>query len=204
MNMSLKAACAAAAISLISAAHAAQTGPFFSVSAGGNIVDDFDLGGGSHFELDPGFRFDGSVGYNFYANPAVVMGAAFEVGFMFNAIDEQVAPNGTTTPIDGDLYQNPFLAKLTFRFLPDQPFNPFLSIGGGGVYTATEVRRIGGTPTFLEGDEVDAAVQGSAGVKFRLNDTMNVGLAYKCLVAFPDGYDEVINHSFLAAFSMSF
>jgi hypothetical protein len=47
-------------------------------------------------------------------------------------------------------------------------------------------------------------VQGGAGLKYAFDDKRAVGLAYKCLVAFPDGFNNVINHSILAAFSMSF
>jgi hypothetical protein len=204
MNTAFKAGCMALGLFTLTSTQAAQVGPFFNVGLGGNIVDKFDTGGGTSLDLDFGMRLDGSVGYNFIANNSVSVGAAFETGYLFNSINEGVAANGARTPIDGDLWQIPFLAKFIVRFMPDSVFVPFIAIGGGGVYSATEIRRIGNSNTFIEGDETDPGAEGAIGFKIRINDTMGVGAAYKCLVAFPDGFDEVVNHSFVAAFSMSF
>lgn len=201
--MKLGMACILAGLGTI-AAQAAEPGFFFSADAGANIVQNFDLGGGARLELDPGSRLDVGFGYTFLANEQVSLGAGGDVGFLYNSMKNGVAASGAKTPIRGDLWQTPFLAKLVARFNPDSFVQPFVGVGGGGVYTATETRRIGGTRVFIKGDETDPAVEGIAGLKFRLNDQMAVGLAYKALIVFPDGFDEVINHSIVAAFTMRF
>jgi opacity protein-like surface antigen len=183
---------------------AAEPGPFFSVSAGGNIMNDFDLGSGASLEMDPGSRFDGSVGYSFYVSEVVSISAAFETGILYNSIKNGVNAAGAKVPIDGELWQSPALARFGFKFMPDSQFNPFVGIAGGGVYSEMEIRRVGTTPVFSVGDQWDPGAQATVGFKFRFADNMAIGLSYKCLVAFPDGFDEVVNHGILAAFAMQF
>lgn len=208
--MKLGLACLLSAGLAISA-QAAQLGFNFTTDLGGNLVDNFDLvlpgfglGPGSHLELDPGMRLDFGFGYTFVANSTIALSAGAEIGFLYNPMNNGVNPAGVKTPIDGDLWQTPFLGKVVLRFMPDAKLVPFIGGGGGGVYTATEFHRIGGTPVFFTGEETDPAVEGIAGVKYQLNDKMAVGVAYKALIVFPDGFDDVINHSFVAAFTLNF
>jgi hypothetical protein len=67
-----------------------------------------------------------------------------------------------------------------------------------------EIDRVGGTYPNFKGDEVDPAFQAEGGLIYKIGDNAGVGLIYKCLMLFPDGLDEVINHSLTAAFRMDF
>jgi opacity protein-like surface antigen len=71
-----------------------------------------------------------------------------------------------------------------------------------------DVYRIGGTFVGTSGDETDPAFQAEAGLKYRIAERAEVGIAYRFLIAFPDdnggGLDHFINHSITAVFGASF
>jgi len=88
--------------------------------------------------------------------------------------------------------------------MPGSDLSGFISAGGGGVYSNMEIDRVGGTFPNFKGDETDPAFQAEGGVVYKISDYAGVGLIYKCLMLFPDGLDEVINHSLTASFGMNF
>jgi opacity protein-like surface antigen len=183
---------------------AGAEGPYFTIDGGLNLVDNFDVGGGARIDFDPGVRFDVGVGYTLHQNQNVAISAGAEAGFLYNSTDKGVSPAGSVT-MEGDLWQVPVLGKVTVKFMPESAWTPFIGVGGGVVYSRLEVTRIGGTATSLKGDDWDPAVQPFAGVKYKLNDNSSVALIYKGLFVFPGGgFEEVLNHGIVAAFSMQF
>lgn len=182
----------------------ADPGPFFTVDGGLNLLDNFNVGGGTSVDFDPGVRFDVGVGYTFHEDQNFGISAGAETGFLYNSMDKGVSPFGSVA-MEGELWQIPLLGKVTVKFMPASAWVPFIGVGGGLVYSSAEVTRIGATPTLISGDEWDPAVQALAGVKYKLNDNSSVGLVYKALFVFPgDGFDEWLNHSIVAAFSLAF
>jgi opacity protein-like surface antigen len=195
-----------AALALSGVSAQAGPGPYFTVDAGLNILSDFDVGGGSHLEFDPGVRFDAGVGYTVHQDQNIAISAGVEAGFIYNSIDKGVDEGvAGSVNVEGDLWQLPMIAKVTLKFMPESAWVPFITVGGGVVYSSIELTEIGGTPVFSSGDEWDPAVQAGGGVKYKLNDNSGVALMYKALFIFPgEGFDQVLNHSFMAAFTMSF
>ena len=188
----------------LSPVSARADGPFLTVDGGLNLVDNFDVGGGAQLEFDPGVRFDVGVGYSLHQNENIGISAGAEVGFIYNSTDQGVV-GGASTPVEGELWQIPILAKVTVKFMPESAWSPFIGVGAGVVYSSLDVSSIGGAPTSLSGDEWDPAIQAMAGVKYSLNDNSSVGLVYKALFVFPgDGFEEVLNHGIVAAFSLRF
>ena len=184
----------------------AAVGPYFTIDGGLNLLDNFDVGGGTHLDFDPGVRFDAGVGYTFHEDRNFGIGGGVEAGFIYNSVDKGVDEVfGGSVPISGDLWQMPLIAKVTVKFMPESPWVPFLSVGGGVVYSSIEITQVGNTPVFSTGEEWDPAIQAGGGVKYRLNDHYGVAVMYKALFIFPGGgFEEVLNHGILAAFSMSF
>jgi opacity protein-like surface antigen len=197
-----------AALALIPS-RAIEPGFFVTGSVGANLVQDINLPVAPpvnivRLEFDPGLRADATVGYTFFANPSIAIAAAGEVGFMYNSLDQGTG-NGRTLKIDGDFFQSPFLGKILFKFLPDSNISPYLSAGGGGLYSRMDIHSIGGMITDSTGDETDPAFQAEAGVNYKLGDRAAIGLAYKFVEAFPDSdLDHFINHSIVAMFSANF
>jgi opacity protein-like surface antigen len=188
----------------LSALPAHAEGPFFTFDAGLNIVDNYDVGNDTQIEFDPGLRLDVGIGYTLHEDQNFGVSVGAESGFIYNEMDKGKSPFGEVG-IEGDLWQVPIIGKVVLRFMPENTWVPYIGVGGGVVYSNATVDSIGGTPVDAEGDEWDPAVQAVAGVKYKLNDNSSVGLSYKALFVFPgDGFEEVLNHSILAAFAMHF
>jgi opacity protein-like surface antigen len=193
--------------------YAVDPGFFVTGDVGVNLVEDIDLPdpppvNAVRIQFDPGLRADATFGYTFLVNPSIALAAAGEIGFMYNPIDRGTAlGTGVTRAIDGDFYQVPFLGKVIATFLPDSNWNPYVSAGGGGLYSRLDVDRIGNTFVGSSGDETDPAFQAEAGLKYQLAERAFVGFGYKYLIAFPEdnsGLDHFSNHSVTVLFGASF
>ena len=115
---------------------AAETGLYLNADAGGTLVDDFTFqvpGAGDFvFSTKPGMRGSVSLGYNFFANETVLIGAGLESGVLYNTVDKVTTTSGGGS-IDAELWQTPFLGNLQFTFRPDAKLSPFIGAGGGGL-----------------------------------------------------------------------
>jgi hypothetical protein len=66
------------------------------------------------------------------------------------------------------------------------------------------VHSFGGFGGWADSDDRDPAVQGMAGIRFKLNRVAEPGLGYKFPAAFPGGDNNVYTHAVLASFSLNF
>ena len=190
---------------------AADTGAYVNIDAGVNIVSDvdFDIGiGTATAELAPGFRGSVAGGYRF----TPMLAAEVETGFLMNEVD-QISFGGSSGDVDDvSLSHVPLLANVVFRFENDSPFIPFVGAGAGGVASFLNL-----DDDDLGSDDNDSdlvfAWQLQAGVHYRINDQMSVGLAYKYLGTDSPEFDiegetieldSVHNHSILGSFNWSF
>jgi opacity protein-like surface antigen len=183
---------------------AADTGYFSGINVGLNLLN--DLSGPApapvntvSLTFDPGFRADVTLGYTFFGNETLTLGAAGETGFIYNSLDRVEGGNGASAAIDGDFFQVPFLGKVVLTLLPGSQWSPFISAGGGGVYSRLNVDTTG-----AESDETDPAIQGQVGIKYKFNENCLIGASYKCLVVFPQDIDEIVNHSISLMFGYRF
>jgi len=179
---------------------------FTIVSAGVNFVQDITFPGSPSVteSFEPGVRVDGTFGYNLFKDPNVAIAVAGEVGFIYNPIDSARTSTGASATVSGDFFQWPFLAKIMLTIMPGSDLSGFISAGGGGVYSRMEVDRVGSTYPGFHGDQTDPAFQAEGGFVYKISDNAGVGVIYKCLMFFPDGIDEVINHAVTASFGMNF
>jgi opacity protein-like surface antigen len=155
------------------------------------------------FTARTGFRFDLEPGYNFLTAPALTLGGEFETGILYNYLSS-VTENGFSGSLHGDYYQVPILANLVVHFHTDSIVLPYVGVGGGGDYSEARIHSPGFFGYENTNDRIDPAVQGMAGVRFRINPVTDVGLGYKFLAAFPSGGHYIGNHSILANFVVHF
>jgi opacity protein-like surface antigen len=131
---------------------------------------------GMKFELDPGPRLDIAGGYNFND----FLGVQLETGFIVNNV------NGLSTggDIDAVVSHVPLLVDFVIRYdKPDCKFVPFVGIGCGGdisSFTVDHALAAGGT-TIVDGSASTAvfAWQAFAGARYKLNEKMSIGGAYR-------------------------
>src|SRR5262245_28643720 len=105
----------ALAVALALPTSAAVPGLYFNADAGGNWAQDadIDLGGGNSgdLELDIGYRFGASVGYNINQS----WGVEFDTGFVWNSIDK-IKIGGASQSFDDSSFSHiPFMINAVYR-----------------------------------------------------------------------------------------
>jgi opacity protein-like surface antigen len=163
-----------------SAAHAA-TGFYAGADAGGLLTLDTSVKEfvgptpGAKMELDPGFRLGLHGGYRL-CDWFSVEG---ETGIMGNTIKSITGAN-----IDGDatLANVPFMVNARFELPHGKcPITPYFGGGAGGSATVLSFdRHIDFNGTRLHGTDSDvvAAYQAFGGIRYAINDHMDVGVEY--------------------------
>lgn len=197
---SLGRACALLAFGLAGSAPAADRdmGLYLSFDAGPNWAQSVGATSGGFSgtaDLDVGGRFGMAVGYNFHRN----FGVEFETGWAWNDFKDSAY----------SLTQVPFLVNGVFRYPNRTGFEPYVGAGVGGVIGTFGVDDCCGD---YDSDFV-FGWQGTAGVRYRLNDNMSLGLGYKYLGTASTDFnvygirtelDTLHNHSVGVVFNMKF
>jgi len=163
---------------------AQESGFYFNGGIGPAISQDLDLkqfvgpASGS-VQLDPGFHFMVAGGYNFTR----WLGVEMETGYIGNNIDRI-----GTASADGFMSHIPFLANVVLRYDEDNSrLVPYLSAGAGGDSSILWMDHSLG----VDGSDSDIvfAFQVSAGLRFKINEVMSAGLAYKYYYADDASWD---------------
>lgn len=130
---------------------------------------------GLKLELDAGARLSVAGGYNFND----YIGVQLETGFMVNNVSG--LSNGGDT--DAAVAHMPMLVDFVVRYdKPDMKFVPFAGIGVGGdfsVLAVDDVRVSNTTVIDGVGSDVVFAWQAFVGARYKLNERISVGGAYK-------------------------
>jgi len=178
---------------VVGAARAAEPGPYVKAEIGPTFTDDVELkefvglGGRATIEFDPGMRFAIGGGYSF-ADWVAIGG---ETGVSFNYIDN-ISGNFHGEG-DSSIGQVPLLANIIFKIPTRIGLEPFAGAGAGvsfPYFYADDIvfdptPGVSGDETIVDGSESDVvfAWQLFAGLKYRLDDRMSIGLSYKYLHA---------------------
>jgi hypothetical protein len=183
-------------------------GFYLNGDLGPSFIPDFQssrLGFPADFSLHPGARFSVEPGFNFLSTLRLTLGAEAEVGVIYNRFSSVTALSSGAT-YRGDFYEVPFLGNLVLKIHPGSFVTPYIGVGGGGDFTQVRLDAPGffGFGTRTRNNEVDPAVQGMAGVRFRINSVSDLGLGYKFLAAFPGEGGYIGTHSVSASFSLRF
>jgi opacity protein-like surface antigen len=194
-------------------------GFFLNSDFGASFMPDFQssrLGFPGNFSMRPGLRFDAGPGYNFFSTDKLTLGAAFETGILYNRLHSVTDELGAPTTFRGDFYQVPLLADLELKIRVNDFIIPYVGLGGGGDISRAKLNRfefpdippgapgVTSFPYRTDNTEIDPAVQGMAGVRFRLAPNMEFGVGYKFLAAFANEGTALENHSAMASFSVKF
>lgn len=189
-----------------------KRGPtYFEVDAGGLLVQDFKLtsfGGtflNSKTSNDAGYRFDIVGGYQFHKNWAVEL----DLGVTWNEVDK--VGGVAVSPDRFDIWQNPLLVNLVYTLPLNGPFSVFVGGGAGGVFTSIDYKLTG----FGHIEDTDAAFgyQGMAGVKYEINDSMDIGVTYRLMGTSNHSWSDrgiditanpILSHAIQAAFRVRF
>lgn len=156
-----------------------MTGAYFNL--GVSLQGDYDITAEEGVDLSafspsvtfsPGVRLDCGFQMALAQNWALQL----ETGVIYNSIDTldfNPSANGSASvPMDGSLLQVPLFANLLYH-IPIQPnFQLYLGAGVGGMFSFLD----------MESDNTSAAAfsyQAIAGMSYQVNDSMDIGLAYK-------------------------
>jgi opacity protein-like surface antigen len=172
------------------------------VDAGGSLQQNININGIST-TFNPGYRADIGFGYNVCRGFA----AEFEAGSIWNSLDK-IGGVPLTSKQEGNLFQYPFLAKAIFKLPLDNGLTPYIGGGIGGVGGTFHLK-----DEFMDDSSSDFAFaySGEAGLRYAINDNMEVGIGYKFLGS--TGYKffhealqtgDSFNHSIFASFAWSF
>jgi hypothetical protein len=177
-------ACLAAAAGRV---HAEGEGGFLNTDIGASFI----TGMPSSVTVDPGLRFSLVPGYRIYNDDLFSVSLQFDTGLIWN----QYHGGGTR----GDLYQVPFLGGFEYAFHTGSIVEPYLGVEGGGVYSNFTADGPVGAQNAVNG-----AVQGMAGIRFKLSDSAEIGVGYKFLATFPSNVDYLGTHSASVTFIVRF
>ena len=208
--MSLLTICGALALAPARSVGGDQNGFFVKADVGGAVAENTklkefpDATPGGKIKFDPGARLSMGGGYRF--NDWLSVGG--ETGFMFNTIKGA----------DVAIAQVPLLADVEFSMPNKSPLVPFIGGGPGVSISAISLDDDSlGNGSRVDGSTSDAvfAWQAYGGVRYKLSDSISVGLVYKYFGAGSPTWDvrrtsqdirfgNAHVHAFSASFSMAF
>jgi hypothetical protein len=170
-------------------ARAADTGFFLNADLGASFIQGLPAG----VDGSTGVRFSFVPGYRLYSGVAGELSVQFDTGVIWNPYSIKWGFHS----VDGDIYQLPVLGGLEYAFHAGKGFVPYIGAAGGGVYNERDFSETyrdfylgAGSKNGFYG-----AVQGMAGIRYRINDFTDLGLGYKYLASFGPGSDTLGNHS---------
>jgi opacity protein-like surface antigen len=158
--------------------YAEGEGPFLNADVGASFLTGLPSG----VSADPGIRFSVVPGYRIYNDDIFSVSLQFETGMVWNSINNSSR---------GDLYQVPFLAGFEYAFHTSIRLEPYIGVAGGGVYSDFNF------DSRLDNNEssVSGAVQGMAGIRYRLTDNVELGVGYKFMASWPSNVDWLGTHA---------
>ncbi|HUR46019.1 MAG TPA: outer membrane beta-barrel protein [Candidatus Saccharimonadales bacterium] len=191
-------------------------GAYLHAGAGVSLAEKVDLNSffgpppGTRIKFDPGIRLSAAGGYSFCPFMAVEL----ETGIIYNNV-KRIEGFGE---IDAALSHVPMLANLVLRYEGSKcPVIPYVGAGVGGDFSIITLDRVSTESVFADGSDtsLNFAWQAFAGIRYKLNDKMSMGGAYKYYSVdraswdfggFQDGIQigRAKTHSILFDFSMSF
>ncbi len=162
---------------------------------GADLGVSFAEGLPSSFSTDPGIRFSITPGYRIYSDDTFEVSLQFDTGLIWNSFSQQSG----FVKYNGDMYQVPILGGFEYAFHAGNVVVPYIGIEGGGVYNDITYNSGGGSQGNFVG-----AIGADAGVKFRLNQHVDLGVGYKFLATFGPASSTICNHTALLNFVWHF
>jgi len=153
------------------------------------------------FTFDPGVRVDLGIGYEFNKSWAI----EFNPAFIYNnakITTETTAPFTATSTTSDGYYQLPVMINGIYTLPLDGRFKPYIGLGVG--LELSGVSDLGG--------DIVGVGQVIVGMKYELNDQMDIGICYKLLATTEHDWEilsETVGegswtHSIMATFTYRF
>jgi len=158
------------------------------------------LDGDTKVSFDRGLRFDVRGGVNFNTG----LSFDLDLGVIYSPLKENplLIEGGSL-----DLYEIPIMLDFTYTFPRFGPFRAYLGAGLGGVYGIWT----GNGTSFLDfTTDITFGYQGTAGIKYEINDRWDIGVAYKFLGTTEHDLDSgrsmdgTLTHSLMAVVNLKF
>jgi opacity protein-like surface antigen len=128
---------------------------------------------GSEVEFDPGFRFGATAGYD--------VTEWFAAEGQLGVMAANIRSITDADRVDAVFSNVPLLVNAKFQWPSRCPFTPYIGGGAGLSIASIGIEEIDLNGTSVEGTDADAVFgyQGFAGIRYRLNDNMDLGLEYR-------------------------
>jgi opacity protein-like surface antigen len=180
-----------------------SSGFYIGTDLGVNLADKLTTPSLS-ISLDPGLRWDVSMGYAIKLSDQFTLAPELETGILYNSLDKGTLTGGSSVPVSGEYFQVPLLANLVLNWHFTPHWVAYAGAGGGFDADTLNVSSVNNTPITDIGSEVDAAWQVEAGVRYKFGGSSDLGLGYEYLAATPNGLKTVGNSAILASYTFHF
>lgn len=163
-----------------------KQGWYIGLGGGVSFQQDTDLTLGgirNRMEFDPGFALSGSMGYGFESQLRPEM----EVSYRHNTVDKI---SGTSAGLGTGYFDSVgMLANLLYDFDLRSGLTPYIGAGfGGALVQPHRAGRIVGGAT-LDGQELEFAYQGIAGVSFEISERLDATADYRYFASLDPEYE---------------
>ncbi len=186
----------ATAVAATMSARSQETRFYIKGDLGGNLTHETGLreffgeplAPGSRVKFDPGVRFGVAAGYRL----TDWFSAEVETGAMANSIDTIT----DATRVDAVFSNVPLLVNARLQCPHWNRFSPYIGGGVGGSFPVLDADHIEIGGTSIHGSDASAvfAYQGFAGLRYKLNDHMGLGLEYHYFHADGAEWQAEFNH----------
>lgn len=195
-------ACLLVGATSLYAGDASSGGFYMNTDVGLNLMDNLKSGPVS-ISMDPGVRWDISMGYAFKISDQLTLGPEFETGVLYNSMDKaSVGP--LSASLSGDYVQVPLLANLVLNWNFSHDWVAYAGFGGGADVSLLDVSSVRNVAINQISSETDGAWQAEAGIRYKIGGSSALGLGYKYLAFTPSGLTTVGNNSIMASYTINF
>lgn len=186
---------------------------YVAAEAGAAWQQNINAHGSGEVKFDTGFRGDVIFGYNFSESFA----AELETGVIDNSISSIAGNTLSSFGASASTYEIPILVNAIYRLPLKGGWTPYVGAGVGGAATYLTAKNV---PLFgfssnssYSSTDFTFAYQATAGLKYAINETMEVGIAYKFIGTTDHSWsannvnfdtDGTMTHAMLANFTWKF
>jgi opacity protein-like surface antigen len=185
-----------------------QPGRFsLDADAGVAVMKDLTLTfngtGPGHMTFDTGFRFDVAARYHLSGG----WDADFEAGVVYNTVDQIAGVSLSSIGASAEFTQIPLIVDIIYNIPVHGPFSLYFGAGMGGTVGLFHASG-GGENT--DHTDFTFGFQGIAGMKYAINDRIDLGLVYKFMGTSDHDFGSGLTsngskcHSGMLAFSYKF
>lgn len=165
--------CALCALAAPASAQQVTTGPYLSLGAGPQWLNDAKTTGSTTnttYRFDTGWTAIGALGYG--------LGNGFRVEGEFGYRHSNVS-SASTGSASGSVKALDFMANGLYDFNLGWPVTPYLGVGVGAARVSANNLTVPGSTSTINDSALEFAYQGMAGLTYAINQNLKVDLGYR-------------------------